>query len=388
MFSLGQLQRVELNSGIIFYLHDFLVLTLLATFAFFNSSKLKPYTLEVYAWLKTKPVLLVLLLWIIMSTLIATVSSKFSHPLPLLYLIRVITYLLFALSLKKIFRPLQIHLILSLTGLAMLIFGFAQYALVPDTRFLYILGWDDHYYRLIGTMFDPAFMGAIIIISLGYTLSLLRQKLAHSGPWQLLAILVYSAATILTYSRSSYLALGVFLIITLLSRAINQLKLKQIALGILIVLFSTSVYLLAPKPGGLGVDLSRTATIKARADNTTHYLSQLTLTDLLIGKGLARPPISQGTSTKPNHAKFPDNLFVMLITSFGAPATILAIFQLAKLLKYLNQVDTELFAIFLSLLVHTQFNNTLLQPFVFLFLVCGLTSIIPSIEPKPTSSEN
>src|SRR3989304_8999963 len=45
---------------------------------------------------------------------------------------------------------------------AIAVFGLAQYILIPDTRFLAVLNWDDHYYRLLSTLLDPNFTGIIL----------------------------------------------------------------------------------------------------------------------------------------------------------------------------------------------------------------------------------
>src|SRR3989338_6680935 len=40
--------------------------------------------------------------------------------------------------------------------------GLGQYIFLPDTRFLLSYGWDEHYWRLIGTVLDPNYMGVMM----------------------------------------------------------------------------------------------------------------------------------------------------------------------------------------------------------------------------------
>ena len=81
------------------------------------------------------------------------------------------------------------------------------------------LGWDDHYYRLISVLFDPNFTGLILV------LGLILIYFNRPRSWWLYAI--HLLALLLTYSRSSYLAL----LVAGLYLAIVNKKLKFFLLG-------------------------------------------------------------------------------------------------------------------------------------------------------------
>ena len=160
-------------------------------------------------------------------------------------------------------------------GLVSAILGLAQYAFLPDTRFLEASGWDPHYYRLIGTFLDPGFLGAIFVLAL----ILLTVKLwsIRKLSYQAFFWLIIYSALALTYSRASYLAyLGAMGTIAWIRRA-PKFFLAVLVAGVITVL-------VLPRPGGEGVKLERESTIRFRLINWQQSLT-IAKDHLLFGVG-------------------------------------------------------------------------------------------------------
>ncbi len=108
--------------------------------------------------------------------------------------------------------------IIFLTGILVSIGGFIQLIFVPDfTSFAHYYGWDPHEDRLLGTFFDPNFIGTYLafILALGFGLFPSGTK---KQKWLIaIAVLFCAVALLLTFSRTGYLAfLFAFLIIGIL----------------------------------------------------------------------------------------------------------------------------------------------------------------------------
>lgn len=179
----------------------------------------------------------------------------------LFYLFRLFNYFLFYPVLYSFLRRKKTPVLkyLLFDGLLVGITALAQYLVIPDTRFLYYLGWDEHYYRAIGSFLDPAFTGIILVLSFQILVYLNKKKeigrlLALGGG----TILVLALG--LTFSRISYAVL----VLSMALWFIFERSYKKIFLGIIIFAI---LILLLPKPTGEGVDLWRTSSFFRRSDN-------------------------------------------------------------------------------------------------------------------------
>ena len=95
----------------------------------------------------------------------------------LLYFLRFLSYILFFIMIwnfVKVDVKIKDKIFYSLifVSVATAIFGWAQYIFLPDLRDLKYLGWDDHYFRLVGTFLDPGFTGIILVF--GFLLALTK----------------------------------------------------------------------------------------------------------------------------------------------------------------------------------------------------------------------
>lgn len=174
----------------------------------------------------------------------------------LLYVLRWITYAaLYWVAAGKFGTPRSWHITLISAGVLMALTGLMQYVWYPDLRNLYYLGWDPHYQRLFGTLFDPNFMGIILTVTvltlLGWQERDSRLRLYKAG-----GIVVVLSALLLTYSRGSFVA---FLVGIILWGILMQ---KKLLTGIIISVMAACVLVLPST--GEGRNLLRTASTFAR----------------------------------------------------------------------------------------------------------------------------
>lgn len=352
VFSLGQLQRVQLAGDAAFYIHDLLVTLFVAGF-FWQQKKIIIKKEKIINFYKKYRLELLFFVWLIFGMVLGFFGDRINLK-SLLYLARLIDYSLFVYALKKVKLNYSPYLGILFAGSLIGWWGLIQYLIMPDMRYLNIFGWDNHYYRLVSTIFDPAFTGIILVITVG-----LWQRLAKFKPTWLIQILL-TIAVAATFSRASYLAFS-FLAFT--QWLMTKQKLKWLLIGLTFLL----TIALLPKPGGEGVNLARTSTIEARSENIQENLITLKKGQWLWGRGLFNND-AQKTSYTNNHAQLPDNLIVLIINSTGLVGLGLSLILTIKWLKIFYHTDKLWTTLVIAVLIHSLFNNTLLQPFVFLSL--------------------
>ncbi len=382
LFCLGQLQRIQVTQNIAFYLHDLVIVLWVGTFILTKSKsmvKILKKKIKNNFWLS---------LFGVWSLLILVFSQIFSSNFdlkPYLYFGRILAYLLFGFSLTQLKEELRLNYKnkeFSLTKLALVCLsvslvgiGFLQYLLMPDGRHLAHYGWDEHYYRLMGLHLDPNFAGLLIVLSL---INLLNIKMTNpfkkkkpSIFYLTIGFLASIVALLLTYSRSCYL---VFLCSTafLTLEKLKQKKTKQTAILVAtIVSFLISLPFL-PNPGGAGVNLKRTSTIKSRVGTNAGVIKDMSSLEWIIGQGLFTNRIVY--QKKPPHAihgHFPDSIVIFLFSGTGLIGLILfslGLKQAAHNLKT-NKYKLILLAAFF---IHNLFNLSLIEPFSLLLVLMGL----------------
>ncbi|OGC50203.1 hypothetical protein A2716_03265 [candidate division WWE3 bacterium RIFCSPHIGHO2_01_FULL_40_23] len=131
--------------------------------------------------------------------------------------------------------------ILIVSSLLVSVFGFIQLAIFPDLSKLSLeLGWDPHINRLTSSFFDPNFAGAYIVLGFILLLSRFNELFSYRKTLGILVLIIHVLAIFLTFSRSTWLMLGVFVLITGLLRS------KKVNILIFMVLFF-SVYFFVPR---------------------------------------------------------------------------------------------------------------------------------------------
>lgn len=265
---------------------------------------------------------------------------------PLLYLLRLLSYpsvFIWIASKPKVFFQRQIRFSL----FVFLIICFGQYIFLPDMRFLAQYGFDDHYYRLIGSFIDPNFTGAIL--SSLSALMIIRKKYLYA------AVLVL--ALVLTFSRASYLSfvitVGYYFVFK--SRSLAKIGLTTLALVVLVFL--------APKPFGEGVNLLRTFSIFSRIETSVAGL-ELFSESPIIGWGYNSVSNLQGLSYSI------DNSFIFILATTGVFGFYFFIRFLYKSISQLEDISIKYALI--SLIIHALFNNTLFYIWIYCFFWVGL----------------
>lgn len=172
-----------------------------------------------------------------------------------LYLIRLLFYFFFFVFLFLLFKnnleiKISIRKSFNIFIILTLIIGLIQYFLYPNLRNILYLGWDPHWYRLLGGFFDSYLAGAVFgLLSIYFFLKSLS-----------LLSLIFFIFLILTFSRNAYLAFSIFL-------GIYFLKLKKLKSLFIFILLFLLVIFVSPKPFGESVNLRRVFTIEARIND-------------------------------------------------------------------------------------------------------------------------
>ena len=371
LFPFGQLNRLPISlfqsPEIRFYLTDLVMFLLILTWGIWRFLLIKKkYTLPPL----TKPIFLFLMIAII--SLIVNSSRLSIRELFVsgLYLLRWIVYagLYFVLiDLKDRFNYLKWSSMVNyliVLGAMTAIFGLVQYLIWPDIGFLEVFGYDPHYFRLVGTFFDPGFVGIILVLTLILLVVSNWEKIGvfkmKNLPVHCLLFTVYCSLA-LTYSRSSYLAylmgMGVIAFI------------KKAPRFFLIILFigALTLLILPRQSGGEGIRLERTSTIQARAGSWQNALI-ISRDHPLIGVGFNAFRYAQRDYgflkeqwQESNAGAGADSslLFVLATTGIIGFLTYLGIWW-----KILRIGNLTILASALAILIHSLFLNSLFYPWV------------------------
>lgn len=374
LLALGQFQRLELWPGVPFYVHDLVIgvwtLGLAGYWLKTQSGKLKFKQFLKQVWLKYK-LELGLLLWIGLGWAVALVTGQLGLR-AILYTARFGVYLSWFCLLKKTKALNQSWWrtgFLSLGGLVAWL-GILQYLFLPDVRFLKILGWDDHYYRLISTQFDPQFAGLILVLTL-----LVWEMTRVKSVWvKWLGQVVLVAAIAMTFSRSTFLSLAVALVGVIIWGVSKVKRPKLMILRWLsLPLVLGAVVLVLPKPGGEGVNLARTSSIETRVESSYSDLVDLKGSEWFWGEGLFnthRASLSQADDYERSyHAALADNILILLLQAVGVVGGALVLAVAVKWLPRWWQTQPELVLAMAVITSHALFNNSWFQPFVFLMML-------------------
>jgi hypothetical protein len=376
---LGQLEKIQITSSISLYLHDIVLTAWLGASIFFEK-KFVEYLREF--WLRRTRLEVVCFVWIFVG-----IGGDFSQHAPVLvaifYLLRLAVYVnsailqAFLLSTKKISPKIFAWGYLGV-GFAYLYFGFLQYFFMPDLRWLFFLGWDDHYYRLTSTILDPGFTGVLLVMSFFFLQSQKKQSRIHPAVFYLVSF-AFLAGILLTYSRSAYGSL----VIGLALAAFFEICKKNWQFLRTIVLFGFIFALcipFLPHPGGEGVNLERTSTVYARENALKEVVGQMSFTEILIGRGVFVPQkFFVQAYDQPNHANIPDSWPIFFLSGSGLVGLGMFLCLAVKCVDKLFHQNIWLGCIAVVILAHGLFSATIVYPFV-LLLFFGIFNSLASID--------
>lgn len=316
----------------------------ISMFSLFVSLLLSKHRKKIFFTPLTKPFFCFLFV-ASLSLLISLPNRLFQdNLLAVFYLLRLLIYpsLYFAirfLGIKQVSVPLRLSIVV------FLLIGATQYVFFPDMRFLKFVGFDDHYFRLIGSLYDPNYYGAVLA---GLSIFLItRKKYLLSLPLLLMLAL--------TFSRASFLAFGVGLITLLISQKNIRILLLLGVLGLLIFL--------TPKPFGEGVNLLRTFSIYSRISSWNQGL------DLYSQK----PLLGWGYNTlrSINGQLFQiDNSYIVVLATTGIAGFAAFLYLLQLQIK--NTQNYAVRMLLLVILIHSFFNNSLFYIWISSFFWAAL----------------
>jgi O-antigen ligase len=288
-----------------------------------------------------------------------------------LYLVRFLLY--FTVYLTVVCLPLESGWWLGgllASGLIFTLFGYLQYLFFPDLRFLTILGWDPHYYRLTSTFLDPNFAGLYIVLIILLAFNMLGKNLRLFIPVMVFLL----GALYLTHSRSGYLAfIGAVTVWVVISKNL------KIFIGLLLLVM---LLLFIPK-GRLDVtDLFRTETTYARLNNwmvTAEFIRKSPIFGFGFNTLKFTAPLAGSTvNNVPSHSSggIDSSLMVVLATTgvSGLISYLWIFYSAVKLsireikLKKSGGMGVLFVCSAAAVFVHSLFNNSLFYPWIMIFL--------------------
>ena len=216
LLSLNQLSVLSKSGGVSVYLFDISVIlfSLFGTCYFLilkNSFKIPRYA-YLYVFFILPAGISLLLSSIEFST--DKIMTGF------FYLLRYFSYLLSGVVVynmvdKRLLSKKRIEDAFILSGIFIAIAGFIQLILLPDFTILDpSLGWDPHKNRLASTFFDPNFVGAYFVICLAVLLERIfpdkcTKESSKTGFYTYFCLIVILIGLILTFSRSAWGMMGI-----------------------------------------------------------------------------------------------------------------------------------------------------------------------------------
>lgn len=275
---------------------------------------------------------------------------------------------------------------LLLSGLSFAALGLFQYLLFPDMTQFKWLGWDDHAYRLVGTLLDPGFTGIILVLT-----TLLALRLSEPKPVKIAAVALSSLSLLLTYSRSSYLAfLAGFLVFGWMRQ-----KMKQAILG---VIFFLIFIVFLPRAASEGTNLLRRYSFFSRVETWEHGSVMIRDNPTLgVGFNLLRYAQQRynflGEDWKTSHsgAGVENSYLFILVTTGLVGGSVFAwlIFAIGKLWLAESEKDGSGkalgFASLAALGMHGVFNNSWFYPWVMMWMWMLLALKEATLRRKPSA---
>lgn len=278
----------------------------------------------------------------------------------LFYLVRLISYLLFAIVVRnlviaKLLSKKDIVKALLVIGILVCAFGLSQYLLSPDIRNLKLFGWDDHYFRLSFPFLDPAFTGIILVLS---------ALLAFAKKAKTLFILLI-VALFLTYSRASFLSLFAALVFLIpRSRILKTILVSTAAL----IIFVLSI----PNVGGEGVNLLRTNSAVQKYDNLIQSIEVIKFSPIFgIGYNnscIAKSEILKISDVGVHSCSGFDNSVLYIVATTGLIGLLGFVAFIAHIWKSSSAVTQ---ASLVAVGLHGLFTNTYVYPWImgWIFLI-------------------
>lgn len=256
--------------------------------------------------------------------------------------------------------------------LIFLLFGLAQFLFLPDTRFLFQYGWDEHYWRVIGTVLDPNYLGAMVGIIAVFTAG--KSLSARATALDKVILALAALTLLLTFSRASWLA-------ALLAFVYLFWQKKRLLTGLSLVMLGTLLLVsLLPWPASEGTNIWRTKSLEQRVVSWRQG-ARVWIRHPWIGVGFDNyhaavkefePSAAASDVSHSRHA--PDNSWIFLLATTGMVGTVLLVPPLWPTVRKAPRLWQS---IFLAIAVHSLLNNTL-----FYSPLLGLVALIRAAKER------
>ena len=349
---LGQIGGMPLFPAVVVYVHDIFLAVLVIVFAvkILHAKKLPRATL------------IAPIVTFIGATTVSLLANYWRFPLPelltgSLYLVRWSLYASIYFIVLQDYRYSGFWLKgLYGVGTGLGLLGLMQFFLYPDLRNLMYLGWDPHYYRLFSTLLDPNFTGIILVFTLLLGFGVLTKR---NRFWIIAGQLVAFVALLLTYSRSSFLALGTAIIVWAVMK-------KQWKLLIGLAAFIGIIFLL-PKTPGSTLSLFRVDSTLARIGNWQESILLIKNAPLFgYGFDTLRYVRPAGNALSKSAAGLDSSLLFIMATTgiIGFAAYIYLLISMGRLGKESYFYISSLAA----LIVHSLFVNSMFYPWAMIWM--------------------
>lgn len=367
---LGQLGAIPLGGGVILYLQD-IALTFLILIVAIRHGLLRKF----WKFRLIRPIVLFAALAVV--SLLANISQ---YPVWVvgkgsLHLLRWAVYSIFyGVVIVSPFSSRFWLMWLGSFGVALSAIGLLQLAWYPDLRNLWYLGWDPHYYRVFATLLDPNYVGILVVLTI-FVLAFMLVRFTRLRLRIILLMGVAGVALLLTYSRSSYLAL-------LGGTGVAIIVLKRWKEGVFLVLLFLLVVVYIPKPGGDTLSLDRYDSTVSRMQNWRQTITRIRERPV-FGYGFNVVPFLAGeeASDLPGRrgAGIDSSILFVGVTT-GLVGLLSYVWLLGEQVRLtLRSKDGALKALVLSsygaVLVHSLFVNSLFYPWVMIW-VWTLTGVV------------
>jgi hypothetical protein len=367
-FPLAEIHISWLDLGVLLYSVYFLIRNITKIPGIIKNNKLAKYILIFYT---------VGLISLLINALAFDLKALL---VGFMYWSRGLMYGLLYIPLSFLFKKSSLKLLLISLGLATVLTGLGQYLFSPDIRSLEVAEWDPHYYRVVGTLLDPGYIGIILVMF--FLILIYHQDRIKKIIFWLMAIPAYLVLAF-TYSRSSFLAF----LAGMTAISVKRKSVKPFIISLL--LLTATIFLLPRSSGGEGVKLERTGSIQARIINWQRTI-KIFSNNFILGVGFNTYRYAQ------RKAGFLDNnKWLKSHSGAGADSSLLfvaattGIVGLFFYLRFLGRLwnypsDFPLYIPLSALIVHSTFLNSLFFPHV-LFVLGVILSLygLPKDGTKP-----
>jgi len=368
----SQLLRINISSSSALNLTDILLTTTIIVFGAQTITTKKKIIIPGYI----VPAGLVFFLTATASSVLSThFFSQKEIAVGLLFLVRLILYTVFSVAVASSIKKAEVSgfiKLFSITGVIFALIGFLQLIFFPNLANLVEYGWDPHINRLVSSTLDPNYAGGLLTVFLCIALS---QFLYTNRKIYAAASLMFFCAIVLTFSRSSYIAV---LLATLTISAIKSPKIILVPLFLFVISFSLIPTVRSRILGAFTLDDTSRSRIESWQNAIIIFKDKP-----VFGVGFnnyrsaqTKYGFFQSRAQDGGHSGAgSDSSFLLILATTGSVGFLSFIAWQAAIIKVsvvnlkTSYLSLGIFAAYLGLLIHSQFVNSFFFPQILMSLM-------------------